>query len=132
LWRERDELESRNINVLLVSFEPLERVRQYVVEDEFEWPVLSDELREFYDSYGLGRSSFIRAWFSPRTVGYYLKAAFSGKRIRRPASDTGQLGGDFLIDPAGRIVLAFRSSEPADRPGVSRIFEAQTRWRPPK
>ena len=128
LWRQRDELERRDIKVLLVSFEPLERVRHYVVEDEFEWPILSDETHELYQAYGLGRSSVIRTWLSPRTIAYYCKAAFGGKKIRRPTSDTGQLGGDFLIDPVGRIVFGFRSEEPADRPGVRQILEAQTVW----
>lgn len=128
MWREREELERRDINVLLVSFEPLERVRHYVVEDEFEWPILSDESHQLYLAYGLGRSSVMRTWLSPRTIAYYCKAVFRGKKIRRPTSDTGQLGGDFLIDPAGRIAFAFRSTEPADRPGVRQILEAQTMW----
>ena len=132
LWREREELEHRDIHVLLISFEPLERVRHYVVEDEFEWPILSDESRELYKAYGLGRSSVLRTWLSPRTIAYYCKAAFSGKKIRRPTSDTGQLGGDFLIDPAGRIAFAFRSTEPADRPTVRQILEAQTMWQSTK
>lgn len=127
MWHEREELRRRDINVLLVSFEALERVRRYVAEDEIEWPILSDEAHELCEAYGLGRASLMRTWLSPRTIAYYCKAAFGGKKIRRPTSDTGQLGGDFLIDPVGRIVFAFRSAEPADRPRVRQILEAQTK-----
>jgi len=116
-----------NIEVLLVSFEPMQRVRRYSVEDGFGWPVLVDEPRQGYGRYGLGRASFARAWLSPKTTLYYIKALLRGRKPRRPVSDTGQLGGDFLIDPGGRVVLAFRSSEPADRPAVDQILSAMAR-----
>ena len=98
----------------------------YADETEFGWPVLADEGHEIYALYGLVRTSFAKAWLSPRTVRYYLRAAFRGKRLHRPTGDTLQLGGDFLIDPAGRVVFAFRSAEPADRPSVERILYART------
>lgn len=127
MWRQRDELRSAGMDVLLVSFEPFSRVREYSTDDGFGWPVLADETGAAYRDYGLERASFLRAWFSPRTVRFYLASALRGKRIRRPVSDTSQLGGDFLIDPAGRIVFAFRSAEPADRPSVEEIFAARRR-----
>ena len=125
MWRHREELAALDIDVLLISFEPLERLRLYRVDEEFGWPVVSDESRAVYAQYGLERASFTRVWLSPRTVWYYLKAVAAGKRLRPPVSDTRQLGGDFLIDPAGRIAFAFRSSQPADRPPVSQILEAR-------
>lgn len=115
------------MDVLLVSFEPLSRVRGYSSDEGFGWPVLADESGAAYSDYGLERASFLRAWFSPRTVRFYLASALRGKRIRRPVSDTSQLGGDFLVDPAGRIVFAFRSAEPADRPAVEAILAARRR-----
>lgn len=127
MWRRRDELESLNLEVLLVSFEPLARVQRYAIEDGFGWPVLADEARTGYQLYGLARASFVRTWLSPRTALYYARAVLRGKRLRRPLSDTRQLGGDFLMDPNGRIVLAFRSSEPADRPAVGQILAAMKR-----
>ncbi len=131
LWRRREELRSLGIDVLLVSFEPLQRVRLYASDDGFGWPVLADESRTAYRSYGLSRASFVRTWLSPRTTLYYARALLRGTRPRRPVSDAQQLGGDFLIDPEGRIVLAFRSSEPADRPTVGTILEARLRRNEP-
>lgn len=127
MWRQRDELRASEIEVLLVSFEPLARVRGYSLDDGFGWPVLADERSAAYAAYGLERASFLRAWLSPRTVRFYLASALRGKRIRRPVSDTAQLGGDFLVDPHGRVVFAFRSTEPADRPAVEAILAARRR-----
>lgn len=125
MWRRKDELDALDIQVLLVSFEPLERVRMYSIDDGFGWPVLTDASLDTYARYGLQRVSWVRAWLSPKTVSFYVRAAIRGKRIRRPVSDTGQLGGDFLIDPAGRIVFGFTSAEPADRPTVDAILMAR-------
>ena len=126
MWRRRGELRELEVDVLLVSFEPLERVRQYTIDDGFGWPVLSDEGGASYGLYGLGRASRVRAWLSPKTVSFYFRAALEGKRLRRPVSDTKQLGGDFLIDPEGTVVLVFTSKEPADRPSVDQIINART------
>lgn len=111
--------------MLLVSFEPLERLRQYTIDDGFGWPVLADERRASYRLYGLQRASWMRAWLSPKTVFFYARAALAGKRLRQPLSDTRQLGGDFLVDPKGIVTLAFTSTEPADRPSVDQILNAR-------
>jgi len=111
LWCQRDQLKSLGIDVLFVSFEPLTRVREYSIVDGFGWPVLADEGGEAYRNYGLESASFVRAWLSPRTVWFYFATALHGTRIRKPLSDTSQVGGDFLIDPDGKITFAFRSVE---------------------
>ena len=121
MWRQRSSLAELNTDILLVSFEPLERIAWYLEEADFSWPALSDEDRTLYRAYGLERTTFVRAWLSPRTVWHYLRAALRGQRIRRPAADSLQLGGDVLIDPAGIVRFIHRSSEPADRPTVERL-----------
>jgi hypothetical protein len=35
-----------------------------------------------------------------------------------------QLGGDFLLDRAGRLVFAHRSANPADRPTMAALLAA--------
>ena len=127
MWRRQFELQALDIDVLLVSFERLELLQGISIEDGFGWPVLADESRRGYELYGLERASFARVWLSPRTVWYYARAVLRGQRLRRPGSDSSQLGGDFLVDPLGRIALAFRSAEPADRPAIELILAARTR-----
>lgn len=109
--------------MLIVSFEPLERIRWYLADVDFEWPVLSDPDRAAYRAYGLERTSLARAWLSPRTLAFYVRAALHGTRLHRPTADTRQLGGDFLIDAQGVVRLARRSVEPAGRPSVEELLQ---------
>lgn len=122
MWRRREELAELNTDVLVLSFEHLERVRWYLAEVDFGWPVLADPERAIYRAYGLGRASALRTWFSPRTVRFYLGALFHGHIPQRPQADTHQLGGDFIVDEAGVIRFAHRSVEPADRPTVDSLI----------
>jgi hypothetical protein len=116
-------LEELNADVLLVSFETLHRTRLFI-GDDMGWPILSDPERNLYRAYGLERLNFIRTWLSPRTLAYYLRAAAAGRRIRRPQSDSRQLGGDFIIDGRGVVVFAHRTAEPADRPPLGQLLAA--------
>lgn len=106
----------------MVSFEPLGRIRWYLEAVDFGWPVLADSSRAAYHAYGLGTASTWRVWLSPRTVRFYLAALLRGRIPGLPEADTHQLGGDFIIDPAGVILFAHRSVEPADRPSVESML----------
>jgi hypothetical protein len=59
----------------------------------------------------------------------YLGLIFRGARPRRPGEgeDVLQLGGDFVLDGAGRLVFAHRSAEPTDRPPIGQLLEAVER-----
>jgi hypothetical protein len=124
LWRERETLEVLNTDVLLVSFEQLDRIAWYLAEAEFGWPVLSDPGRDAYRAYRLERAGFARAWLSPRTLAYYARQILRGHPPPIPRADSLQLGGDFLVDDAGILRLARPSSEPADRPSLPEILAA--------
>ncbi len=45
-------------------------------------------------------------------------------RLRLPSQDTLQLGGDFVVDRAGVLVYASRSTRPDDRPPVDNLIAA--------
>ena len=124
MWRRRDEIQSAGAQVLLVSFEDQSSTELFADDVEFDWPILVDEARAAYAAYGLTRASAARVWLSPRTVAFYLRELLGGRRLRRPVGDTAQLGGDFIVDRAGRIAFAHRSLEPADRPSVEVILAA--------
>ena len=119
MWRYRERLEAHGVDVLIVSFEPVARVRLFAEGVDHGWPILTDESRACYAAYGLSRTSWLRAWLSPRTLAHYLRAALVQRRLpRRPEADTLQLGGDIIIDTEGIIRFVHRSVEPADRPDV--------------
>jgi hypothetical protein len=56
-----------------------------------------------------------------RAYGRLLRA---GRRPRLPSEDTLQLGGDFIVDPEGRVAYAYRSAGPDDRPSVDDLLAA--------
>ena len=85
--------------------------------------LLVDEGRAAYRAYGLGRGSVRRVW-GPRTWCAYAKLIAAGRRPRRATEDTLQLGGDFVVGSEGRLVYAFRSSDPADRPPLEDLIAA--------
>lgn len=129
MWRIRDELATLEADVLVVSFEAAERVRWYLEDVDFGWPVASDPSRELYQAYGLGRGGFAKVWLSRATLRFYFRSALRGRVPRRPRADTLQLGGDFVIDAAGVVRFAHRSTEPADRPEPAAIVAVLRRLR---
>jgi hypothetical protein len=129
LWRHKDTFAELDIEVVLVSFEPLERIRWYLADAPFAWPVLLDPDRHLYKAYGFERTSFRRAWLSRRTLAHYLRAALKGRLPHRPVADTLQLGGDVLIDPTGTVRFVHQSREPADRPSVQILLDMARQWR---
>jgi hypothetical protein len=62
----------------------------------------------------------------PRVLLGYLRLVWRGWRPRRAreGEDVLQLGGDFVLDGQGRLVFAYRSIEPTDRPSVEMLVQA--------
>lgn len=89
--------------------------------------VLADPERTVYGSYGLRRASWARV-LHPAAAWLYLRGFVSGEPIRRPdpADDLRQMGGDFLVDPQGRIRFAHYSRTPADRPSAVQLLRRVT------
>lgn len=92
--------------------------------------VVTDEDRSVYRAYGLGRGSVWQVW-GPRVWLRYAQLLLrrEGGGIEKPSGgeDTSQLGGDFVVGRDGRLVLAFRSKGPDDRPTVDALVEAVRR-----
>ena len=87
--------------------------------------VLADPERITYALFGFGRASFARVWLDPRV---WLRYAALLARGRRPApahEDTLQLGGDVLVDAAGRVRWIYRSAGPEDRPSLAQLEAAR-------
>lgn len=117
------ELTARNAVVLVVSFDAATRVRGYCRRDKLPFACLADETREVYRAYGFGRASWLRM-LTPRTLAPYIRYAFMQRGLPSGGAgeDKQQMGGDVLVDPAGRIALAYPSRAPADRPTVDALI----------
>jgi hypothetical protein len=100
-------------------------VREYRRRHDVPFVCLVDERRAAYRAYGFGRASWLRM-LTPRTLAPYIRHAFMTRGL--PGGDGGQdkrqMGGDVLVDPAGRIALLHPSREPADRPSLDALLAA--------
>lgn len=85
------------------------------------FPVLLDDDREAYRTWGLPRASFARVWLDPYVWRQYAQLLTAGERLRGLGRDPRQLGGDFVVDGRGRIVYARRQHRD-DRPPVGELL----------
>jgi hypothetical protein len=109
-------------DVLAISFSPPARVAAYIQRYPLPFPVLSDPDQHAYRTFALEKTS----WWTmlrPTSILRYLKLMVRGWLPWSPAKDDDllQLGGDFILDEHRRLVFAYRSSEPTDRP-VAKIL----------
>jgi peroxiredoxin len=125
LRQREDELAARDAAVLVVSFDAARRVRGFCRRHGLPFTCLVDEAREAYRAYGFGRASWLRM-LTPRTLAPYIRHAFMTRGLPSGGTnqDKQQMGGDVVVDPAGRIALAHASDDPADRPTADAILAA--------
>jgi len=120
-------LDEIGATAVFVTFDDPEPVRERLLAGlDVPYPVLVDRERETYRAWGLRRSSVAGVWLDPRLWARYASLLVRGERLRRPGSDTLQLGGDFVIDREGIVVYA-RSQERDDRPPVGELLAALRR-----
>lgn len=115
-----DDIRALNTEVIVISFETGYWLQVWLAETEAPFPLLLDPARRAYQAYGLERS-LLRSW-GPKNLWYYLKARLTGRQVHHTGADTGQLGGDFIVDARGTIRLAHRSQDPTDRPRVADLL----------
>ena len=110
--------------LLVVQARPV-LLAAYLRENPLPFPAVSDPMRAAYAAFGLERSSWGRM-LRPHVVAGYLRLVFRGWRPRLPSGqeDVRQLGGDFVLDAAGRLRYAYRSADPTDRPTVEALLRA--------
>ncbi len=109
------------MKIVVVTFESGFLARSYVEETSLTWPLLVDDSRETYRSYGMLSASFWDIW-GPKTWWVYLKEILKGERLRKSEGDIAQRGGDVLIDPSGIVALHHIGAGPADRPTVESLL----------
>jgi peroxiredoxin len=114
--------------VVLITFTRPRNLRGFRRRLGLTYPVLADEARAAYRAYGLGRGSWRRVW-GLRTMRAYGRLLRAGQRPHLPSEDTLQLGGDFVVDPDGRVAYAYRSAGPDDRPSVDDLITALRAFR---
>ena len=118
------EIESIPAAVVLVAYDEASLLGAKVLRDlPLPFPLVLDMSREVYARWGMGRTTVFGAMLSPSLNWRYLRLLLQGERFLGFAPDMFQLGGDFVIDPHGRIAFAHRMRHNGDRAEVSRLVE---------
>lgn len=104
--------------------------RTMLADLSIPFPVMLDPDRSRYRAWGLRRASLARIWLDPTVWRQYTRLLWSGEALRGFGHDTRQLGGDFVIDPAGVVAYA-RPQRRDDRPPVGRLLRCIEELGPP-
>ncbi len=84
-------------------------------------PLYGDPSRAVYRAFGFGRGSVRRVWLDPRVWTQYARLLLRGQLPGWSGQDTLQLGGDAVLDAAGRLRWIHRGAGPDDRPAVELV-----------
>jgi hypothetical protein len=123
----RDRFAARGCSVLVVAQAKPEVLSLYLSRFKWAVPLVSDPERTAYSAFGLERTNWL-TFFKPRVLGGYLWKMFKGSRVHKPyaGEDVLQLGGDFILARDRRVIFAYPSADPTDRPSVSALLAALT------
>lgn len=119
------EIENLGGEVLVVSFAQPKTLAAHLAIAPQPFPVVADPERTAYAAFALGKTQML-SFFRPDVIWYFLRLIFRGWLPKKPREDgdVWQLGGDFVIDRAGRLVHAHPSADAADRPGNADLLQA--------
>jgi len=120
-----DELRALGAEVMAVSFSPPAKVAAYLARNPLPFPAVADPAREGYRRFELGRTAW-GTFFRPTVLAGYFKQIVRGWLPWRSekGDDVLQLGGDFVLDGRRRLVYAYRSADPTDRPPAEDLVRA--------
>ena len=127
------EFQTLGVGVVAVSMSRSEGVARYLAQRPLPFPLLADPDRRAYAALGLGRTTWGRL-LRPGVLWRYVKAVLRGGRLRRvpEGEDPLQTGGDFLVGGHRRLLWAYTSPDPTDRPTVADLLKvAWDHVRPP-
>lgn len=118
-------------DVAVITFTDRDDLAPYLQRQGLTFPVLSDPDRTTYQAFGIGRGTVRRVW-GWRMARRYLEIfrAQGFQRLERATEDTLQLGGNFIINPAGTLIYGYWGEGPDDRPAIQSLVEAieADRW----
>uniref|UniRef100_A0A668AAG4 Selenoprotein L n=2 Tax=Myripristis murdjan TaxID=586833 RepID=A0A668AAG4_9TELE len=119
-------MDARSLRVLVVSFGGVEGARLWLEQTGCTFTMLLDPQRKIYRQFGLG-SSYAKVMKFGYLLHYseYVAVGRDFPDIPpRLLEDIYQMGGDFLLDEAGKVLLSHPSENPLDRPTVAELLKA--------
>jgi hypothetical protein len=121
----REQLAARGCSVLVVSQAKPEILSLYLSRFKWEVKLVCDPEKAAYTAFGLERTSWL-TFFKPRVLWGYFRGMFRGYRVKKPyaGEDLLQLGGDFILTRERKVVFAYPSADPTDRPSLAALLQA--------
>ena len=116
--RQREQLAGR---LACITFAEPPLLDAFQRELRLDVPLYGDPSRAVYRAFGFGRGSVRRVWLDPRVWTQYARLLARGQRPGWSGQDTLQLGGDAVLDAAGRLRWIHRGAGPDDRPAVELV-----------
>lgn len=111
-----------NCEVVVVARGVREDGLKWLETTGYTFPLLLDINRELYNCFGLGRS-VAGVWTIAAITGYAEeKLAGIPTAPHYPGDDLHTMGGDFIVDSAGKPVYIYCSKTSQDRPDVSELL----------
>lgn len=125
MQRVYDEIKSLGGEVIVITFATPVQLAAFAREASLPFLVVTDVERKAYRAFALGQTS-LGGFLRFGVIWQYLKLIFLGWMPRKPAADADvwQLGGDFVLDPEGRLVYAYASKDATDRPSNDALLQA--------
>jgi len=118
----KDEIDAIGGAVILVAYDERSLLGAKMLHDlELPYPLVLDRDRVAYGAWGLGRTNLFGAMLSPSLNWRYFRLLLAGERFLGFAPDMLQLGGDFVVDPAGQVSFGYRMRNNGDRAPVATL-----------
>ncbi len=130
MQRRYEEIRALGSEVVVVSLEPLQRLKKQVEDMRLTFPILSDPGLEAYRAYGVRRGSF-RDVFNVGASLQFLRLLLKGRWVGGGHGDIMQLGGDFIIDEEGTLTYSQPAARSQDRADVDVLMEELKKGRMP-
>ena len=121
----RDEFAAAGCSILVVAQARPEVLSRYLSRSDWHVQIVSDPELDGYAAFGLERTGRL-SFFRPRVLWGYFRGMFKGYGVKAPyeGEDMLQLGGDFVLDRSARVVFAYPSVDPTDRPTIAAIHKS--------
>ena len=120
-----EKFDQLNTNIVAVSFGTPYWANVWLEETGAPFPVWLDPEKKSYDVYGMITSKWA-AW-GPANLWFYAKALMRGEKTKGDRGETGQMGGNFIVDSNGIVQFAYPSKNPTDRPALSSLLQTLQR-----